>query len=92
MRWLDGITDTSLSKLGEIVKDTEAWCAAVHGVAKSQTQQNNKQLLLLHFVPGSVINTWDPEVSEAPPGRVTEGLPSLLPALLRPQKVLRNHL
>ena len=54
MRWFDSITDsmdTNLSKLQETVKDREVWCAAVHWVAKSQTQTKQLNNICMSIIP-----------------------------------------
>ena len=59
MRWLDGITnsvDMNLSKVQELVMDREAWCAAVHGIAKSQTWLSDwTELIPRAFLPGGSV-------------------------------------
>ena len=59
MRWLDGITDTmnmNLGKLWEMVREMEAWCAAVHGVSKSQTQNKCKETIHNNFSKLAIFN------------------------------------
>ena len=87
MRWLDGITDSmnmSLSKLRELVMDREAWCATIHGVAKSWTVKKAERRIIDAFelwcwrrllrVPWTARRSNQSTLKEISPGCSLEGL------------------